>query len=80
MAKAKEIIEKIWWVIPPVVVVLGILLFHIFYGTVVSGYPYASVDRYTYIYVYYWLYNLLDSWQSYCGINVYKYVYWLLYK
>ena len=52
MAKAKEMIEKIWWVIPPVVVVLGIPLFHIFYGTVVSGYPYASADRYTYIYMY----------------------------
>lgn len=52
MAKAKEIIEKIWWAIPPVVVVLGIPLFHIFYGTVVSGYPYASADKYTYIYMY----------------------------
>jgi len=49
MANAKEIIENIWWIIPPVVVVLGIPLFHIFYGTVVSGYPYASADRYTYI-------------------------------
>ncbi|RKY53957.1 MAG: hypothetical protein DRP93_05755 [Candidatus Neomarinimicrobiota bacterium] len=80
MANAKEIIEKIWWIIPPVVVVLGIPLFHIFYGTVVSGYPYASADRYTYIYVYYWLYNLLDSWQSYRDINVCMYVYWLSYK
>jgi hypothetical protein len=52
MAESKKIIEKIWWAIPPVVVVLGIPLFHIFYGTVVSGYPYASADRYTYIYMY----------------------------
>ncbi len=52
MVEAKEIIEKIWWLIPPVVVVLGIPLFHIFYGTMVSGYPYASADRYTYIYMY----------------------------
>lgn len=62
MVKVKDVIEKIWWMIPPVVVVLGTPLFHIFYGTVVSGYQYASADRYTYIYVPYWLYYLLDSW------------------
>jgi hypothetical protein len=52
MAKAKSLLEKIWWVIPPVVVVFGIPLFHIFYGTVTSGYPYSPLDWSAYVYIY----------------------------
>ncbi|MDY6966312.1 MAG: hypothetical protein SVM80_10165 [Halobacteriota archaeon] len=52
MAEIKSLIEKIWWVIPPIVVVLGIPLVHIFYGTITSGYPYGSLDKYAYVYAY----------------------------
>jgi len=48
MSNGKEILEKIWWVIPPVVVFFGLPIFHILYGTITSGYPYASLDRYMY--------------------------------
>ncbi|RLG27747.1 hypothetical protein DRO03_11430 [Methanosarcinales archaeon] len=52
MAESTDLIEKIWWVVPPVVVLFGMPLFHIFHGTMVSGYPYASLNQYNYIYKY----------------------------
>jgi len=55
MINAKEIIEKIWWVIPPVVVVLGIPLFHTCREISTFGLPVSSfVDIYikcTYLYL-----------------------------
>lgn len=55
MAESKKIIEKIWWVIPPVVVVFGIPLFHTCREISTFGLPISSfVDIYikcTYLYL-----------------------------
>ena len=55
MVNANEILEKIWWVIPPVVVVFGIPLFHTYREISTFGLPISSfVDIYikcTYLYL-----------------------------
>ncbi|MDY6966077.1 MAG: hypothetical protein SVM80_08955 [Halobacteriota archaeon] len=37
MPEIKSLIEKIWWVIPPIIVMCGVPLFHTFYGTITSS-------------------------------------------
>jgi len=55
MLKGKDVIEKIWWVIPPVVVVCGIPLFHTYREISTFGLTGSSfVDIYikcTYLYL-----------------------------
>ena len=55
MVNVKEIIEKIWWAIPPAVIVFGIPLFHTYREISTFGLPVGSfVDIYikcTYMYL-----------------------------
>lgn len=55
MVNAKELIEEIWWAIPPVVIVFGIPLFHTYREISTFGLPVNSfVDIYikcTYLYL-----------------------------
>ncbi|KAF5417468.1 MAG: hypothetical protein C5S49_03340 [Candidatus Methanogaster sp.] len=47
MVNAKEIIEKMWWVIPPMAVLFGIPLFHTYREILTFGLPISSfVDIY----------------------------------
>ncbi|HUV02665.1 MAG TPA: hypothetical protein VMW67_04370 [Desulfobacteria bacterium] len=63
MAKAKSLFEKVWWVIPPVVVVLVLPLRMVFWDMVHYDRPLSSfVGRYEKYFLDFLFYHFFDFW------------------
>ena len=67
MVKGKSLLEKIWWVIPPVVVVFGIPLHHTFREMIRSSQP---INSFVSIYMKNMLYSLIYYFFDFWGVIV----------